>query len=267
MVASTIGMSTYPAYASEAKPPVPVEQLMKLVFPDITAKGTAHKSVRIHQINKEYDPSPITGEVSVQAGSSRFVSNNGRKDLLLELDVEHHDDASANPFGGEILLALYQLSPKPRLLDVLDVRCDREGGLWDKPPMLHADKQDSPIYYFAHLNAGEDHYGLEILEIVKNKLVESDAGLPLSFSARGENTQIVESPSIKMVPNSNPTAYMFSMKVIGKHLQPDSDEVKDQQTKLFTAKLTASGGRWGCDGCGRIAKQIGAMENKFGFDN
>jgi hypothetical protein len=267
MAAATVFLSAHPACAVESKPNVPTQQLMKLVFPDIDDKGKAHKSVQIRQINKEYDPSPISGDVSVNAGKSEFVNNNGRKDFLLELDVDHHDDTSPNPFGGEILLALYELSPKPRLLDVLDVRADREGGLWDKPSMLHAGKYDSPIYYFAHLNAGEDHYGIEILEIVHNKLVESEVGLPLSFSARGENTQIVETPSLKMVPNSNPPAYTFSMKVVGKHLVPDSDKVKDQQTRLFTARLTASGGRWQCNACGRVGKQIAAMENKFGFDN
>jgi hypothetical protein len=252
------------------KPALPSNRdVLRLVFPDIDEKGTAHSSVQIRHISNDYEAAPMSGEMSVAGNTLIRVRNAGRQDLLAEMDVKHKGE-SVSSWGGETLLALVRSGHPLRLLDVVDVRRDRESGLWNHPTLLDAGACDSPVYYYSHLNAGEDHLGLEILEIVHDKFTPSKVGLPTFYSIRLQNTNITtditEEPSLRSIPHSTPPQALFTLKLTGKVLDADSDTVTKTEVKKYKATLTANNGRWRCAGCEAVAKAALNMEKRFGLN-
>lgn len=241
-------------------------ELLRLIFPDIGTDGNAHKSVQIRNLHGDYKPTRLDVEMTVRKSASRFLRNGTDRDLMLVLDVSH-TEGGASPWGGELLLALFRLSPKARLLDVVDVRSDRESGLWNDPDMLHADGYDCPVVYGSHLNAGEEFFSLELVELVHDKFVQSRVSLPSAYNARGETSAVAEKVSFQSSPHSRAPAVAFRIKVTGTEFDEDSGETTRLESKTFETKLFASGGRWQCSSCRRMEQSISAMEKRFGFSD
>lgn len=240
--------------------------LLPLIFPDIDADGKAHKSVKIRSLHRDYEPSEMYGTISVQTREKMLLRNGSRRDVLLVCEVSHDGDGGS-PWGGETLLAMFRLRPKAQLLDVVDVRADRESGLWDKPALLRAGQYDCPVIYASHLNAGEDYLTLEIVEIVGDRFAVSKAILPNIFSARTGTGDIRPTPSLQLLPNSVPPTAVFRLRVIGELRDQDSQKVKRTETRTFKAKLFASRGRWQCPSCAHVGKAAAAMEKRYGFSD
>src|SRR5262249_32364672 len=144
--------------------------------------------------------------------------NAAHVDRLLVIDVSHRD-GSAHDWGGETLLALFRLASKPRLLDVVDVRRDRETYFWK---MLRAPHRDSVIVNATHLNAGEEYVLLDLIEVDKDKFVESKVEFPKIYSSNSGSSSITEEPTLMPLKNANLPAAIFSVKVTAKLKNSDS---------------------------------------------
>jgi hypothetical protein len=237
------------------------QKLLSLVFPDVNGEGNAHKSVVIRSLSKDYDTSALEGEMRADIFESLPVSNGKHTDHLLVIDVTHKDD-SAHQWGGETLLALFRLTPKPRLLDVVDVRGDRETYFWK---MLHAPQHDGVIVMATHLNASEEYVLLDLVEVKADKFVESKVDFPWIYSSKLESSTLTEEPTLKELKNANPPAAIFKVKATAKTFDPDTNAVKKQQSKSFSATLNLVSGRWRCPQCGSMHGHIAILENRFGF--
>jgi hypothetical protein len=238
-------------------------KLTRLVFPDIKEDGTTTKSVRIRNF-QENESSELSGNMVANVVLSMYVRNGTRRDLVLEIDVHHKDDR-AGVWGGETLIALFRLAPRARLLDVVDVRCDRESGLWNKPAILPGTNSDAIMFYYSHLNASEEYFGLELIEIKHDKLVQSKLNLPLMYSAKTGNAEIAEVLSIE-TPKQGAASANYRVAVTGKLLDEDGG-VKKVESKTFRSKLIFSQGHWLFPSCSAVQKSIDAMQKRFGFSN
>jgi len=242
---------------------VSVLKLTRLVFPDITEDGTTKKSVPVRNLH-ENGSGELSGDMVATVASSMYVRNGTKRDLVMQIDVTHKDDSSGS-WGGETLIALFRLAPKARLLDVANVRWDRESGLWDKPAILHGPSSDSLLVYYSHLNAGEEYFALELIEIVHDKLQRSEVNLPSIYNARISSAEIEELPSIE-IPKQSGSGTIFRVAVKGK-LIDESGGVKKSEFKTFQSKLIFSQGHWRCPSCNAMRKSIASMESRFGFSN
>jgi hypothetical protein len=237
--------------------------LLSLVFPGIDSQGNAGKSVVIRSLCNDYDPDSLAGDMSVNIFNSLPISNGAHTDRLLVLDVTHRD-GSGHGWGGQTLLALFRLLPKPRLLDVVDVRADRETYFWR---ILHAPQHDGVIVEATHLNAGEEFVFLSLVEVKGDRWVESKLKFPLINSFDSGTTSVKEIPALRQLKSAKKPAAVFTVKVTAQVKDPVSDVVKKHESKTFTARLNLVNERWRCPQCNSIQHNIEAIEKRFGGGN
>lgn len=254
MTAAQMARATQPTHPQN-------QALLSLVFPGIDSKGDARKSVVVRSLAGDYEPTELAGEMSARILNSLPISNGAHTDRLLVIDVTHQDNSSTG-WGGQTLLALFRLAPGPRLLDVADVRADRETYFWK---ILRAARHDAVIIEATHLNAGEEFIFLNLIELVRDRFVESKVKLLLLHSTMSGSSSIAESATLKQPQKARPNTAIFTAKVLAKLNDPDSGVVKKQAAKNFTAELNLVHGRWQCARCNSMQKSITALENRFAY--
>lgn len=256
--------SALPANSAQVrKKDSPHLDLIRNVFPDVTKELTAENSVVVRHIRGDYDPDELTGPMRIYEEGYFTVINGSHHDCVLALNISH-SGAPTNPWGGETLLALFRMQPKPRLLDVADIQMDRESGVWTKPAILHGGNHDAMVTYYCHLNAGEEYMAPALVEIVQDKFVQSKAELPMAFSGRNVTAEIVESPSF-VLTRKPACPVIFRMKMVGKKLDEDTQQVLTSESKTFSISLVQKRGRWHCVSDAAPCKSMAKMQERFGF--
>jgi hypothetical protein len=126
---------------------------------------TAHSILPYRHIEGDKARTDPAGAVAIQLLTARPIHAGGKSRLALMIDLGPSDGAVAE----FTLLALFDLSEHPRLLDVVEVGTDRLTGFTDKPVLPLAQgaerKSDLIVIDSDHFNSNEDFVGTELLSV------------------------------------------------------------------------------------------------------
>jgi hypothetical protein len=154
---------------------------------------TAHTIVPYRHIEGEDAKTVPAGPVAIQLLTAQAVRADGTSRLALLIDLGPSDGAVAE----FTLLALFDMSDQPKLLDVVEVGTDRLTGFAGKPlPLGRGSKNTSDLITISsdHFNSNEDFVGTEFL-FVRNDRFQL-AGSLFTFDVRICASRRTEEPVI-----------------------------------------------------------------------
>lgn len=144
--------------------------LAKLVVPDVTNGpdgATGHKTIVLRHIDGQDALAPPEDPITLGSDAVELMAVPGRPDRILALiDL----GASDGNVEEATVLGLYQLSPKPRLLDAVEVGNDQTTAMESKrPPML---APGSPLIAVdsGHSNSNESFNSTELIFVHGDRL-------------------------------------------------------------------------------------------------
>jgi hypothetical protein len=180
-------------------PSVTYFDLVRQIVPDLDsppaqtlsqpAAPTAHTIVPYRHIEGENAKTDPAGPVAIQLLSRFEVRADGKPRLALLADLGPSDEAVAE----FTLLALFDMTDRPKLLDVVEVGTDRFTGFAGKPlPLGHG--SDLITIVSDHFNSNEDFVATELL-FVRNDRFRL-IGSIFTFNVRLCASRRTQSPAI-----------------------------------------------------------------------
>ncbi|HWS54921.1 MAG TPA: hypothetical protein VN228_12370 [Pyrinomonadaceae bacterium] len=185
--------------AVEAGSRVTYLDLVRLVFPGAEGgePARATRSIPLSHADGDYADKTFEGAMSVDYVERVFIRGGGERLAALLIHVSPAPAESTPPagggdlngsfnWGGIAVLAVYRLTPAPRLLGALDVRGDRETSLWEAHPVTPLGARDSGVWFVnAHHNAGEEYRAYGLAAYVAGRLKPVLARAPMLHGWRG----------------------------------------------------------------------------------
>lgn len=150
--------------------------LMKMVVTDLTAENTngepkAHQIVDYRHIEGKDARTVPAGTVAIKYLEPLEIHSGGRVRLALMADLGPSDEAVAE----FVLLALFDLHGKPKLLDVVEVGTDRLTG-FSYIPLLPLGRGSDLIRISSdHFNSDEDFVNTELIFVQNGRFQLVDA--------------------------------------------------------------------------------------------
>ena len=144
--------------------------LVRMLLPDLqfdsddSNSATAHRTIPIKHI-ADNEAESLKGDFAVTAFGARWLMSNGRKILLLHLDLTADGANEGTHYEGEAtLLGAFSVDPTPKVLDVMDIKTDRFTDFWEAQPVFQLNSQNEAfVVYSSHFNAGESYNDLQLL--------------------------------------------------------------------------------------------------------
>jgi hypothetical protein len=176
-------------------PTVTYFDLMKQVVTDLDSppahgEPTAHTIVPYRHIEGEKAKTVPAGPVAIQLLTGHTIRSQGKSRLALMADL--------GPSDGDVteftLLALFDMTDQPKLLDVVEVGGDRLTGFTDKPLLPLGRGSDLIVIDSDHFNSNEDFVGTEFL-FVRNDRFRL-AGSLFTFDAKLCTSRRIQEPAI-----------------------------------------------------------------------
>lgn len=133
-----------------------------------TGEPTAHTIVPYRHIEGEDAKTVPAGPVAIQLLTAFTIRADGKSRLVLMADLGPSDEAVTE----FTLLALFDMTDQPKLLDVVEVGTDRLTGFVGKPlPLGHGRKDGSDLIIIDsdHFNSNEDFVGTELVFVRRNR--------------------------------------------------------------------------------------------------
>jgi len=170
--------------------------LLRELFPDLESDGTAHSTAPLGSLSEPLERKAITGDIKFEFKPYR-INSEGRRLLLLWLDVTAEGANEGTPYEGEALvLAVFSLEARPRLLDALEIKTDRFTGFWqDRPTFRLSPRSDALVVYSTHWNAGESYNRLDMLFVDAGRF-KKIASL-FTYDTQGCGAGFTETPSFR----------------------------------------------------------------------
>ena len=179
--------------------------LFRELFPDLRTDSThddaaiAHRSVPIRKIDDERESIVLESDIEIKSFDSRWIKSEGKRLLLLSVELSAEDANEATPYEGEAtVLALFSLEPS-ELLDAMDIKTDRFTGFWEDHSLVHLNsRNDAFVIYSTHGNAGESYNDLALMFVDDGRFkVISSLFL---FNTQGCGVTFTESPYFRALP-------------------------------------------------------------------
>ena|GEM_PF-1501794 len=146
--------------------------LIKLVLPDADhdAGGiTAHKTVELRDLFASDEPGAYEGKLTLDNFDKLWLRDGAHTRLCLLLHLTGEGDLFT--WGELNVMALYQVEPQPRLLDVAAVQADRFAEFWSDQPLLAIGPQrDAAIIANSHFNSTEGYLALTLVAAERDRL-------------------------------------------------------------------------------------------------
>lgn len=152
--------------------------LLRLVVPDLVpgadggAVGRSVVALRAFGDGKPVEP---PHEIKLDSLATRAIPGDPER-LLLLVDLGEGDGEVARVNA----LALVQLAPSPRLLDVVDVGTDRETSFGEAPPFVLAPKSPLITIVSGHNNSNQAYLSTQMLFVRDDRLAEIGGFFTLS---------------------------------------------------------------------------------------
>jgi hypothetical protein len=183
-------------------PSVTYFDLVKQIVPDLDSlpaqalhkagEPMAHTIVPYRHIEGEDAKTVPEGPVTIHLLTARTIQVDGKSRLALLADLGPSDEAVAE----FTLLALFDMTDQPKLLDVVEVGTDRLTGFAYKPlplgPLGHG--SDLIVIDSDHFNSNEDFVGTELL-FVRNDRFRLIGSLS-TFNVRTCTSRLTQTPVI-----------------------------------------------------------------------
>ncbi len=166
-------------------------QLLQLIFtglekpPEGAIDAVAPDSVPVRHIDEEYEKQPLYGPLTFQVVSGLPYRAQNRRLFLLHLDVLGESPAEPGPVPEYSLLALFQLAPAPKLLDLVDIRADHFNGFRESAPLLNLTPATQAVLLcHSHHNSNQGYLIYRLLFVRQSRLEEILQVSTLSQQAR-----------------------------------------------------------------------------------
>ena len=154
-------------------------QLLRLVFPGLeppppeAINAEAPETVPVRHIDREYEAQPLSGPLKFTVLSGLPCRDQNRRLFLLHLDLLGPSPPDQGSVPEYSLLALFQLSPAPKLLDLVDIRADRFNGFWENTPLLNlTPTTQACMVYHSHHNSNQSYLIYRLLFVRQDHLAE-----------------------------------------------------------------------------------------------
>jgi hypothetical protein len=175
-------------------PDVTYFDLVKQIVTDLdnlpgSGAPTAHAIVPYRHIEGDAAKTVPAGPVAIQLLTAAAIHADGKPRLALMIDLGPSDEAVTE----FTLLALFDMTKQPQLLDVVEVGTDRLTGFVGEPLPLGAGA-DLIVIDSDHFNSSEDFVGTELLFVRHDRF--QLIGSAFTFNARTCTSRRAQSPSI-----------------------------------------------------------------------
>lgn len=176
-------------------PGVSYFDLMKMVVTDLAPESAgdtakAHQIVNYRHIEGKSAKTDPAGPVELNSLEPLVIRTNGRTRLALMADLGPSDEAVAE----FVLLALFDLHGKPKLLDVVEVGTDRLTGFSDHPLLPLGHRSDLIRLSSDHFNSNEDFVNTELIVVRHDRFQLLDA--VYTYNAKSCTYQLTEWPAV-----------------------------------------------------------------------
>ena len=172
--------------------------LLRELFPDLKADGTARSSVPLRSLSEPGERKAVEGDIEFDF-KPYWINSEGRRLLLLWVDLTAEGANEGTPYEGEaVVLAVFGPEPDFRLLDALEIKTDRFTGFWEDRPTFHlSPRSDALVVYSTHWNAGESYVSLDML-FVDGGRFKKIASL-FTYNTQGCGAGFTETPHFRAV--------------------------------------------------------------------
>jgi hypothetical protein len=219
-------------------PTVTYFDLVKKIVTDLDSlpahgEPTAHAIVPYRHIEGQHAKTVPAGPVAIQLLTALTIRTQGKSRLALMADL--------GPSDGDVteftLLALFDMTEQPKLLDVVEVGGDRLTGFTDKPLLPLGRGSDLIVVDSDHFNSNEDFVGTEFL-FVRNDRFQLVGSL-FTFDERICTLVRTQLPVIRTLPNAGSSYRRIHVAVREKlALQDGSADCGDEKVpRPFTRTL------------------------------
>ncbi|MBX7173809.1 MAG: hypothetical protein K1X72_22760 [Pyrinomonadaceae bacterium] len=238
--------------------------LLQQIFPDVNKDGKSQKTneIRISADSDEVQTYQEPMQLSV-SNSNWITTEKGRR---LRLNIKVRGEDHNNFDWGELnLIALFDNSANPQLLDVVDVSSDREN--YYSGEISVNPKLNLTMYEFSHLNAGEDFHYYAFFQVENDEINQTLEELPYLYTGTTCKGQMDETGKISTLPN-NQTDYrdiIFKIKITYKRFAADCQTVRSKTSKNFTLRMSWRNGKYRYADNGAELKRIQREEKRLGF--
>ncbi|HST51832.1 MAG TPA: hypothetical protein VLJ61_07450 [Pyrinomonadaceae bacterium] len=194
--------------------------LLRQMFPDLQTDATAHRTIPFRSISELRKREAVTGDIKFDFKPYQFKSD-GKHLLMLWIELRADDANVGTPYEGEAdVLAVFQMEPNVKLLDVMDVKTDRFTGFLEDRPLFHLDaRSDAFIIYSTHWNAGESYLSVEMLFVDAGRF-KSITSLFI-YETKGCGANFTEKPDFRAVADPG---RKYPKVLVRVKLRKDADE-------------------------------------------
>lgn len=213
-------------------------ELIRQVLPDLKMSDTdpdvamAHTTVPFKHLSEDAKPAVLEGDLKLDSFQPQWINSEGRRILLLELDVSSENANQGMNYEGEAtFLAAFNTAPAMKLLEVMDIKTDRFTGFWETPAVFRLTaRTDSFLVYSEHSNAGESFVDLTMLFLNHNRF-EIITNLFI-FNTQGCGVGFIETPHFRILPGGSQKYPKIAVNVVVKK-EPDPPEC-DHRTRGYS---------------------------------
>jgi hypothetical protein len=205
--------------------------LIDSVFPK-TGENT-RKSVPLNNIFGDYQARVYEGNLQIDYARSIWVNYNGRRHLLLLINVG--GDGAAEMFSWQEMnvLALFDLKDGLKLIDAADVQGDRLTFFSEQQPVLNISPQtDAFLIANHHFNAGESFMNLTLVSVVKNRFKVVLGSIPTLKAENGCALNYEEKAALQINPDARKT--YRDITVDYKYVRNPGDEECGRKARGYT---------------------------------
>ena len=127
----------------------------------------------MRHLDREYAEQALSGPLKFTVLSGLPCLSQNRRLFLLHLDLLGPCPPDQGAVPEYSLLALFQLSPAPKLLDLVDIRADRFNGFWENAPLLNlTPATQACMLYHSHHNSNQGYLIYRLLFVRQSRLEE-----------------------------------------------------------------------------------------------
>ena len=213
--------------------------LMKLVVTDLEPDSAdnepkAHQIVNYRHIEGRTFKTVPAGDVAIQYLTPLKLHSAGKTRLALMADLGPSDEAVAE----FVLLALFDIGGKPKLLDVVEVGSDRFTGFADTPLLPLGHGTDLIWIDSDHFNSDEDFVKTELIFVRNDRFRLIDA--TFTFNSKSCSYQLTEWPAVKTLADPGRRYRRIALTIPEKvELQPDAECGDEQAPRPFVRTFYA----------------------------
>jgi len=184
-------------------------ELIHRIVPDLQIDANdadvaiGHKTIRFKHLSEKKKPPPLEGDIKLDSFQPYWIKSDGRRVLLLELNLSAADANQGTNYEGEAdIIAAFTMQPAITLLDVMDVKTDRFSGFYENPSTFQLTPQsDAFLVSSTHSNAGESYTDLNVL-FLNHDRIEIITNIFL-FDTQGCGATFTETPSFQVMLGSS----------------------------------------------------------------